>query len=313
VIALLAGRIARGNVVRDAAESDGTLVLAVQHGLEFLPLRVAIFTRLADGLVYSCRLLRYAAKIVADSDAVGSWADLLHLLNLGGAAGKGGEASHDPQSDASVIHLAKLLYPVFGLVLFLSISFPQERPTTRVLTMSVRRQGAGGHPRGKPSLPTFSEGLGFFRSAGSFGPEKMGGTRDSHGINPAVRFELRAGALSEPRRDVLDPHRLLAVCLMALLLSSCSPPGPIPPKLAPPDASANAQADTDKDKGHHGNSKKASEAPAQAYITSENECSQQANKETMGSIFAMVLHLRPGAYTAHYVACMKTKGYDVTE
>ena len=45
----------------------------------------------------------------------------------------------------------------------------------------------------------------------------------------------------------------------------------------------------------------------------ENECSQQANKETMGSIFAMVLHLRPGAYTAHYVACMKTKGYDVTE
>jgi hypothetical protein len=100
---------------------------------------------------------------------------------------------------------------------------------------------------------------------------------------------------------------------MALLLSSCSPPGPVPPKLALSTPDANAQADTDKNKGHHGNSKKASEGPAQAYITSQNDCSRQANKETMGSIFAMVLHLRPGAYTAHYVACMKTKGYDVTE
>jgi hypothetical protein len=143
----------------------------------------------------------------------------------------------------------------------------------------------------------------------------MDGTRDRHRINPAVRFELRACALSEPRRDVLDPSRPLAVCLMALLLSSCSPPGPIPPKLAPstPDGSANAQADTNKSKGHHGNSIKSPEGPAQEYITAENACSAQANKETMGSIFAMVLHLRPGAYTAHYVACMKTKGYVVTE
>ena len=121
--------------------------------------------------------------------------------------------------------------------------------------MSVRRQGAGGHPRGKPVFQT-PEGLGFFLSAGSFDPERMGGTRDSHGINPGVRFELRAGALSEPRRDVLDPHRLLAVCLMALLYRAV-PSRAHTPKLAPPDASANAQADTDKDKGHHGNSKKA--------------------------------------------------------
>ena len=115
------------------------------------------------------------------------------------------------------------------------------------------------------------------------------------------------------RGVLIRPNRPFAACLVAFLLSTCAPPGPIPPKLAPstPDASANAQADTDKNKGHH--SKNASEGPAQAYITSENECSQQANKETMGSIFAMVLHLRPGAYTAHYVACMKTKGYVVTE
>jgi hypothetical protein len=116
-------------------------------------------------------------------------------------------------------------------------------------------------------------------------------------------------------RHVSIRRRPLAVGLVAFLLSSCATPGPIPPKLAPstPDGSANAQADTDKSKGHHGNGIKAPEGPAQEYITAENACSAQANKETMGSILTILTHLSPGAYTAHYVACMKAKGYVVTQ
>jgi hypothetical protein len=115
-------------------------------------------------------------------------------------------------------------------------------------------------------------------------------------------------------------QEIVAACLSALLLSGCAPAGPIPPKLATdaPDASAaDAEADTGVVKGNHrGKANKDKKAPLGAtleYETAVNDCESQATKETMSSILTIVTRLRPGAYTASYVACMKTKGYVVSQ
>jgi hypothetical protein len=44
-----------------------------------------------------------------------------------------------------------------------------------------------------------------------------------------------------------------------------------------------------------------------------NGCNAEATKQTMGNILTIVTRLRPGAYTASYVACMRKKGYDVSQ
>ncbi len=33
----------------------------------------------------------------------------------------------------------------------------------------------------------------------------------------------------------------------------------------------------------------------------------------MGSVLAILSRLRPGAYNANYAACMKTKGYEISQ
>jgi len=104
---------------------------------------------------------------------------------------------------------------------------------------------------------------------------------------------------------------ILAAWLLALLLSGCAARGPIPPKLATstPDASADAKTDTGR---HHGKSAKPPDATLE-YEKAVDDCTAQATKETAGSILTIVTRLRPGAFTASYVACMRTKGYDVRQ
>jgi len=104
---------------------------------------------------------------------------------------------------------------------------------------------------------------------------------------------------------------ILAAWLLALLLSGCAARGPIPPKLATstPDASADAKTDT----GRHGKSAKASPDETLEYQEAVDGCTEKATKETAGSILTIVTRLRPGAFTASYVACMRTKGYAVRQ
>ena len=103
---------------------------------------------------------------------------------------------------------------------------------------------------------------------------------------------------------------ILALWLLALLLSGCAARGPIPPKLATstPDASADAKTDT----GSHQHKSAPPDATV-AYQEAVDQCTEQATKETAGSILTIVTRLRPGAFTASYVACMRKKGYDVRQ
>jgi hypothetical protein len=110
----------------------------------------------------------------------------------------------------------------------------------------------------------------------------------------------------------------LGGCLLALLLAGCAPPGPIPPKLATtaPDNTAaadKANADSHNSKSQHGTRGAAGKSEAWEYQTAVNACTDEALKKTTGSILAILSRLRPGAYTKSYVACMKTKGYDVSQ
>ncbi len=112
----------------------------------------------------------------------------------------------------------------------------------------------------------------------------------------------------------------LAACLLGLLLAGCSPPPPPPPRLTTTPA-ATAEADktsADADKSKHskkggGKDQNAAEDPTQAYKSAINACRSEASTKTMGSVLAMLSRLRPGAYDANYAACMKTKGYDVSQ
>ena len=105
---------------------------------------------------------------------------------------------------------------------------------------------------------------------------------------------------------------ILAAWLSALLLSGCAARGPIPPKLATSTADASADAKTDTGP-HHGKSAKASPDATLEYQQAVDGCTAQATKETAGSILTIVTRLRPGAFTASYIACMRTKGYDVRQ
>jgi hypothetical protein len=110
-------------------------------------------------------------------------------------------------------------------------------------------------------------------------------------------------------------QEILVAWLSALLLWGCAPLVPIPPKLGTeaPEAS-RAVTETDTEAGDHGKAEK-KEQPLSArleYETAVKTCHDLASKKTQGSILAIVTRLRPGAYTASYVACMKTKGYAVS-
>ena len=121
-------------------------------------------------------------------------------------------------------------------------------------------------------------------------------------------------------------QKIIAVCLSALILSGCAARGPIPPKLTT-DATAtsgtDAKADTgEADAGHSGKVKKGKKGKidkdvplgaALEYQTAVNDCGEQATKATQRSLLTIFTHLRPGAYTESYVACMKKKGYDVSQ
>jgi hypothetical protein len=48
-----------------------------------------------------------------------------------------------------------------------------------------------------------------------------------------------------------------------------------------------------------------------AIQTAEKECSQEAEKETIGSLLSVVTHLRPQAYWTEYEACMKANGHAI--
>jgi hypothetical protein len=117
---------------------------------------------------------------------------------------------------------------------------------------------------------------------------------------------------------IKSPYRILVVCLLALWSSACAPREPIPPKLitnATDSASSDAKNETSDAKGRHHSKDKDKNLPLGAtleYETAVNDCDDQATKETTGSVLTILTRLRPGAYTAKYVACMKKKGYDVS-
>jgi hypothetical protein len=104
---------------------------------------------------------------------------------------------------------------------------------------------------------------------------------------------------------------ILRICVSALLLSGCAIAGPTPNKLAhSPDVNSEAKtgsavANAEQDKG------KSNQSPALAYETAANECTQQAEKKSIGSVLAIFTQWRPGTYSATYAACMKGKGYTV--
>ena len=104
---------------------------------------------------------------------------------------------------------------------------------------------------------------------------------------------------------------ILRTCVSALLLSGCAISGPVPNKLAhSPDLNSEAKtgsavANEEQDKG------KGNQSPALAYETAANECSQQAEKKSIGSLLAIFTQWRPGTYSATYAACMKARGYNV--
>lgn len=104
---------------------------------------------------------------------------------------------------------------------------------------------------------------------------------------------------------------ILRTCVSALLLAGCAISGPSPSKLADsPDVNSEAKtgsavASAKRDKG------KSNQSARLAYQTAANQCSQQAEKNTMGSLLTIMTRLRPGAYSTSYVACMKAQGYEV--
>jgi hypothetical protein len=116
----------------------------------------------------------------------------------------------------------------------------------------------------------------------------------------------------------------LGSCLLGLLLAGCGPPPVPPPALATKTSDGTSASDSagkgDKaDKGTKGGQGRGGKAKlaklpedaTQAYKSAMNACNDQATKQTMGSVLTILSRLRPGAYHANYVACMKTKGYEV--
>jgi hypothetical protein len=101
-------------------------------------------------------------------------------------------------------------------------------------------------------------------------------------------------------------QHILGTCVSALLIAGCAILGPVPHKIG------HSQDVTSESKsGAAGAESGKGKSSQPAYQSAEKECSQEAEKKTIGSLLAVVTHLRPRAYWTDYVACMRAKGYEV--
>jgi hypothetical protein len=67
------------------------------------------------------------------------------------------------------------------------------------------------------------------------------------------------------------------------------------------------------DKGDKGNAPPQPRDPASALAAAERLCRDTARDKGIKSVLSILNHLRPGAYDQEYVACMKSKGYEVAQ
>ena len=67
------------------------------------------------------------------------------------------------------------------------------------------------------------------------------------------------------------------------------------------------------DKGDKGDAPPQPRDPASALAAAEKFCRDTARDKGIKSVLSILTHLRPGAYDEEYVACMKSKGYQVTQ
>jgi hypothetical protein len=86
----------------------------------------------------------------------------------------------------------------------------------------------------------------------------------------------------------------VAACAFGLALSACSLAGPAPRTFTAVQAPAAKPGST------------AAEAAS-------NACKSATRDKGIKNVLAILSHMRPGAVDADYVACMKTKGYDVAK
>jgi hypothetical protein len=122
--------------------------------------------------------------------------------------------------------------------------------------------------------------------------------------------------------------RSVVLVLIGLALSACSLADPsahtftasssataaaADPQTA--DASAKAKHGKHKKggKGDEGNAPLQPRDPASALAAAERLCRDTARDKGMKSVLGILTHLRPGAYDQEYVACMKSKGYEVAQ
>ena len=87
---------------------------------------------------------------------------------------------------------------------------------------------------------------------------------------------------------------VLASCLLGPLLAACSQAEPAPKDFVLVDQRP-AKAD------ESGNT----------LAKAERDCQKETTKKSIGSVVAIFTHLRKGSADEDYVACMKTRGYEV--
>jgi hypothetical protein len=118
--------------------------------------------------------------------------------------------------------------------------------------------------------------------------------------------------------------------LLGLALAACSLANPASHTFTsnnarPAAASGTQTADASDSKAKHGKHKKGGKgekgdkgstappkSPGAALAAAEHNCRDTARDNGIKSVLSIVTHLRPGAFDEEYVACMKTKGYEVT-
>jgi hypothetical protein len=114
--------------------------------------------------------------------------------------------------------------------------------------------------------------------------------------------------------------------LLGLALAACSLANPASHTFTSnnatrPAASGTQTADASDSKAKHskhkgGKGDKGNTAPPKspgaALAAAEHNCRDTARDNGIKSVLSIVTHLRPGAFDEEYVACMKSKGYEVT-
>jgi hypothetical protein len=126
--------------------------------------------------------------------------------------------------------------------------------------------------------------------------------------------------------------RSVVLALIGLALSACSLANPSAHTFTSSNsataAAADSQtADASAPKAKHGKHKKGGKGgkgdkgdaplqpidPASALAAAEKFCRDTARDKGIKSVLSILTHLRPGAYDEEYVACMKSKGYQVAQ